>query len=77
MTNVLCLDDPTGTHAWTSTGLDTIDVARLSPRPALHVGDVLCTTRKCVWCHKEEAKPYGDGGNKPWRTVKQPTQEDT
>jgi hypothetical protein len=47
---VTCLEteEPEGrrSHAWTATGLDVVD-------------GVLCSTRRCVWCQIEQAKPYG------------------
>lgn len=65
-----CQDDHgNDRHAWERTGLDNIDVNRLRPTPVGRTGEVLCSTRRCVWCGVKEAKPYGDGGNKPWRRV--------
>lgn len=69
MSKADCPESPFGPHAWERTGLDNIDPDRLRPRPSKGRGEVLCTTRRCVWCKAEEAKPYGDGGTKPWRHV--------
>jgi len=53
---VTCLEveEPEGrrSHAWANTGLDVI-------------GDVLCSTRRCVWCKRQQHKPYGGRG--AWR----------
>lgn len=70
-----CPNNPEGkpAHAWLGTGLDNIDADRLTPRPTRNVDAgniVLCSTRRCVYCGTEQAKFYGDGGSKPWRTVK-------
>jgi len=56
-TTVTCLDTdaPPGrrSHAWESTGLDNVD-------------DVLCNTRRCVWCSERQHKAYGAGGRRGW-----------
>lgn len=44
-------------HAWESTGLDVI-------------GDVLCTTRRCVWCKERQHKGYGAGGRRSWTVTR-------
>lgn len=44
-------------HAHKSTGLDTRD-------------GQLVNTRRCVWCEREQVKPYGSGSRKAWRTVR-------
>jgi len=67
---VICPTSPTeGAHAWDNTGLDVIDTKRLRPAPAESWCEVLCSTRICIYCRRVEAKPYGDGGRKPWREV--------
>ena len=50
-------DEGRKTHAWKSTGLDIVN-------------DVLCSTRRCVWCEQQQHKPYGAGSRKAWRDTK-------
>lgn len=48
-----------GVHAWKSTGLDNT---------ATTAGPVLSNTRRCVWCGRCEAKPYGTR-RQAWKKV--------
>jgi hypothetical protein len=59
-----CLDGG-DVHSWQGTGLDVVDAA-LFPR-TVHFGNtVLCRTRRCVWCRREQASVYPSGR---WKDV--------
>ena len=62
VTRATCLEEPDAdhkVHAWQRTGLDV-------------VGGVLCNTRRCVWCQREEHKTYG-AKRGAWRQTKEAT----
>lgn len=62
-----CLDGG-GVHAWRSTGLDCVPDS-VFPRTvvAKEDGEILCSTRRCVWCQVEQAKVYPSGSR--WKAV--------
>jgi hypothetical protein len=52
-----CLDGGPA-HAWKSLGLDTGS------------DGMLVNVRRCVWCKREQTKPYGSGSRRAWRTTR-------
>ena len=54
-----CINDGGNTHAWQTTGLD------------VNRDNVLCSTRRCVWCGERQEKPYGAGSCRAWRAARE------
>lgn len=59
----ICLEGG-NVHAHEGCGLD------------VNAAGVLVTVRRCVWCGRQQEKPYGAGGRRSWRAHKPAPRED-
>lgn len=62
-----CLDDRRGRHSFVGTGLDVVPVESFPRAETYGTGEVLVTTRRCVWCKRHEARPYRAPGS--WKVL--------